>query len=146
MKLPLRIYFYTVIQGKVYRIAKFCRVLSNVYFQQNNLMNHIPKGHIYMHNLYIFLFSYILTYQRYQILETYHPQAESFKCLNITRLEVDAICRLSVPCQLHSHIRDNKATLPCPQFFVPILFYSMYVVVFKFSNTEQKKVRAYSRT
>ena len=48
-------YFYTMIQKKVHqRIAKLSRVLSNIYLQQNNLMNHSSNDHTYMHAYIIF--------------------------------------------------------------------------------------------
>ena len=61
MKLLLQTYFFTVIQRKVHqRIAKFCRVQSNILLQQTGLMNHSPKVRIYMHAL-CYMYSYILT-------------------------------------------------------------------------------------
>ena len=32
--------------------SKFCRVLPNIYLQQNDLMNPYSKGHTYMHEIY----------------------------------------------------------------------------------------------
>ena len=53
MKLLLQAYFLTVNQGKVHqRIAKFCRVLSDIYLQQNDLMTHSSNGQNYMEALY----------------------------------------------------------------------------------------------
>ena len=53
MKLLYQIYFYEEkIQRKVHhRIATFSRVLSNIYLQQDGLMNHSFIGHTYIHDL-----------------------------------------------------------------------------------------------
>ena len=66
MKLLSQTYFFTVIQRKVHqRIAKFCRVLSDIYLQQNNLMTHSSKVHNYMHAFYyIYVYMYLYIYIR----------------------------------------------------------------------------------
>ena len=48
--------------------SKICRVQSNIYFQQNVLMNHSSKGHTYMHTyvcIYIYIYTYIYIYYIY---------------------------------------------------------------------------------
>ena len=67
IKLLLQTNFYMVIQRKVHkRISKLCRALSNIYLQQNDLMNHSSKDHTNMHALYIHfiyaLYIYIYIY------------------------------------------------------------------------------------
>ena len=81
MKLLYQIYFYEeVIQRKVHhRIATFSRALSNIYLQQDGLMNHSFIGHTYIHDLYYILFyiiRFLTTCSMRCTNEIYYPETE----------------------------------------------------------------------
>ena len=81
MKLLYQIYFYEeVIQRKVHhRIATFSKVLSNIYLQQDGLMNHSFIGHTYIHDLYYIFFHiirFLTTCSMRCANEIYYPETE----------------------------------------------------------------------
>ena len=101
MKLLLQICFYTVIQRKLYyRTATFCRVLSNIYLQQHNLMNHSSKSHTHIHDLY---YTFLVISRQHIIcgaqMRSTTSSLNHYKRLNIKWVEVgDVISILFVDC------------------------------------------------